>query len=426
MTMKKSIKKLYCRMFQRVMKAGVSVIPWRTPKLMKGAGAIRHLPAAVKRRGLKKALVVTGPTLIGRGLLEGLLEEMEEQGLLYVIYNKLEQNPTDENVEDAARLFWENGCDCMIAVGGGAPMDCAKAVGARIGRPNKQIRQMQGLFRVVKPIPMLFAVPTTAGSGSETTMSAVITEAAAHHKAAINDLRLMPKYAVLDPELTVGVPPEVTAATGMDALCHAVEAYTNDTYNSDTERELCRKAVRLIYDNLIKVYENGSDLEARQKMQQAAFYAGRAFTRGAVGYVHAIGHAVGGLYGTPHAVAMAVLLPHVMRAYGEAAHEKLAELSDVCKLAPTEAPDSVKADAFIRWIEGMKVQMQIPEYPEMIKKEDIKQIAKWAEKEANPLYPVPVIWNRREFESFIRGLTGKRKTGEDDLVFERQWKGKES
>ena len=157
MTTKKSVKKMYCRMFQSVMKAGISTIPWRTPKLMKGAGAVRHLPAAIKRRGLKKALIVTGPTLIGRGLLDGVLEEMEEQGLLYVIYNKVEQNPTDENVEDAVKVFLENGCDCMLALGGGAPLDCAKAVGARIARPNRQIRQLQGLFRVVKQIPMLFA-----------------------------------------------------------------------------------------------------------------------------------------------------------------------------------------------------------------------------------------------------------------------------
>ena len=206
---------------------------------------------------------------------------------------------------------------------------------------------------------------------------------------------------VFDPELTLGLPPDVTAMTGMDALCHAVEAYTNDKYNSDTERELCRKAVRLIYENLLKVYENGSDIEARQKMQQAAFYAGRAFTRGGVGYVHAIGHAVGGLYGTPHGLAMAIFLPYVMRAYGDAACKKLAELSDVCRLTTPQESDSVKADAFIGWIEELKVKMQIPQYPEMIRKADVKQIAKWAEKEANPLYPTPEVWNRREFERFL-------------------------
>ena len=164
---------------------------------------------------------------------------------------------------------------------------------------------------------------------------------------------------------------------------------------------MCRKAVRLIYENLLKVYENGSDIEARQKMQQAAFYAGRAFTRGGVGYVHAIGHAVGGLYGTPHGLAMAIFLPYVMRAYGDAACKKLAELSDVCRLTTPQESDSVKADAFIGWIEELKVKMQIPQYPEMIRKTDVKQIAKWAEKEANPLYPTPEVWNRREFERFL-------------------------
>lgn len=157
----------------------------------------------------------------------------------------------------------------------------------RIARPKKSVRQLQGLFRVLKRIPMIFTVPTTAGTGSETTIAAVVTDSKTHHKASINDISLMPKFAVLDPELTVGLPPKVTATTGMDALCHAVEAYTNNTYNTKLEKDLCRKAVRLIYDNLYKVYKDGTNLEARQNMQRAAFYAGRAFTRGSVGYVHA-------------------------------------------------------------------------------------------------------------------------------------------
>ena len=164
-------------------------------------------------------------------------------------------------------------------------MDCAKGIGARIARPNKPIHRMQGLFGVLRPIPTIFAVPTTAGTGSETTIAAVITEEATHHKASMNDLFLMPKFAVLDPELTVGLPPQMTAVTGMDALCHAVEAYTNNTYNSKKEKKLCKKAVKLIYDYLYVAYEDGKNLEARQKMQMAAFYAGRAFTRGCVGYM---------------------------------------------------------------------------------------------------------------------------------------------
>ncbi len=193
----------------------------------------------------------------------------------------------------------------------------------------------------------------------------------------------------------------MTSTTGMDALCHAVEAYTNNTYNSALEKKMCRKAVRLIYDNLYRAYTDGSDMEARQNMQEAAFLAGRSFTRGSVGYVHAIGHTLGGLYGTPHGLAMSILLPHVMRAFGKAVYKRLAELCDVCGLETTDDSAVAKAEAFIRWIEDLKEQMNIPERLDMVREEDVDQIVEWAEKEGNPLYPVPVIWSRQEFKEFI-------------------------
>lgn len=404
MKVKWNIRKLGCRAFQYGMKIGMCVLPWRVPKLMQGPGSVKKLPAAVKRRGFKKVLIVTDHTLTNLGLLDGMLDAMADSGLDYVIYDGVGPNPADENVEDGVVMFRERHCDCMIAFGGGSPMDCAKAVGARIARPRKKVNRLQGLFRVLRPIPVIFAVPTTAGTGSETTIAAVITESATHHKASINDLCLMPKFAVLDPELTTGLPPKVTSTTGMDALCHAVEAYTNHIYNSGLEQDMCRKAVKLVYDNLLNAYRDGSDLEARQNMQQAAFYGGRAFTRGSVGYVHAIGHTLGGLYGTPHGLAMSILLPHVMRAFGSVVWKRLGELSDVCGLTEKDAADSEKAEAFICWIENLKVQMDIPEYPDMIRAEDVDQIVEWAEKEGNPLYPVPVIWSRDEFKEFILSL----------------------
>ena len=190
----------------------------------------------------------------------------------------------------------------------------------------------------------------------------------------------------------------------MDALCHAVEAYTNDTYNTKLERELARKAVKLIYDNLYDAYADGSNLEARQNMQDAAFFAGRSFSRGCVGYVHAIGHALGGLYGTPHGVAMAVLLPLVMRQYGEAVYVRLAELCDVCGIQAKEDTAEAKADAFLCWIEDMKVRMNIPVYPPMLEPQDIDKIISWAHREANPLYPVPVVWTKKEFKQFLQKI----------------------
>ena len=272
------------------------IIPWRMPKILKGAGSVCQLPEFLKKKKLSNILIVTGPNIHKRGLLDELEKGLQQENLLYYIFDDVSQNPIDTEVERGVEIFKREKCSCIVAVGGGSPMDCAKAIGARIARPRKSIRQLQGVFKVLRPIPLFIAVPTTAGSGSETTIAAVITEEKTHHKAAINDLCLMPKMVILDPKLTVALPPSVTAATGMDALCHAVEAYTNDKYNTEFERDLCRRAVKYIYDNLYTAYQDGENLTARQKMQQAAFYAGRAFTRGSVGYVHAIGHTLSGLY----------------------------------------------------------------------------------------------------------------------------------
>lgn len=398
------MSKVFCRVFQAVMKVGMYFLPWSIPDTLKGAGAIKKLPAVVKEKGYHKALIVTDHALVENHLLDSFFEAMNQEELPFVLYDRVLPNPTDLMVEESVLLYKKEECDAIIAIGGGSPMDCAKAVGARIARPHKSVNQLQGLLRVLRRLPMIFTVPTTAGTGSETTIAAVITDSRTHHKASINDISLMPKYTVLDPELTIGLPPHVTATTGMDALCHAVEAYTNNTYNTRLEKELCKKAVKRVYENLYTVYQDGSNLKARQNMQYAAFYGGRAFTRGCVGYVHAIGHTLGGLYGVPHGLAMGILLPHVLRQYGSAVYKRLAELCDVCGIVPEENTKKAKAEAFIAWIEDLKVKMNIPLYPEGIKEEDIDQIVEWAYKEGNPLYPTPVTWSREDFKQFILSL----------------------
>lgn len=391
--------KMYCRIYQAVFKIGMYLIPWSMPETLEGAGAVKKLPALIKEKGFTKVLVVTDKVLMDLGLPKGMLEAMDSAGIEYVVYDGVQPNPTDRNVNEGLKLFRENGCQAMVAFGGGSPMDCCKGIGAMAVKKGKTVEQLQGLFKILHKIPTIFAVPTTAGTGSETTVAAVITNEKTHHKASMNDTSLMPKYAVLDPELTVGLPPKVTSTTGMDALCHAVECYTNNTYNSKLEKKLSEDAVKLIYDNLYEAYTDGSNIEARQNMQKAAFYAGRAFTRGCVGYVHAIGHTLGGLYGTPHGLAMSVILPHVMRQFGPAAHERLARLAEVCGM--TGANDAEKAEKFISWIEEMKVKMNIPAGLDVIKDEDVPQIIEWAMKEANPLYPVPAIWDKADFEKCI-------------------------
>ena len=391
--------KMYCRIYQAVFKIGMYLIPWSMPETLEGAGAVKKLPALIKEKGVTKVLVVTDKVLMDLGLPKGMLEAMDSAGIEYVVYDGVQPNPTDRNVNEGLKLFRENGCQAMVAFGGGSPMDCCKGIGAMAVKKGKTVEQLQGLFKILHKIPTIFAVPTTAGTGSETTVAAVITNEKTHHKASMNDTSLMPKYAVLDPELTVGLPPKVTSTTGMDALCHAVECYTNNTYNSKLEKKLSEDAVKLIYDNLYEAYTDGSNIEARQNMQKAAFYAGRAFTRGCVGYVHAIGHTLGGLYGTPHGLAMSVILPHVMRQFGSAAHERLARLAEVCGM--TGANGAEKAEKFISWIEEMKVKMNIPAGLDVIKDEDVPQIIEWAMKEANPLYPVPAIWDKADFEKCI-------------------------
>ena len=391
--------KMYCRIYQAVFKIGMYLIPWGMPETLEGAGAVKQLPELIRKKGYNKVLVVTDKVLMDLGLPKGMLDAMDAAGIEYVVYDGVQPNPTDRNVNEGLKLFRESGCQAMVAFGGGSPMDCCKGIGAMAVKKGKTVEQLQGLFKVLHRIPTIFAVPTTAGTGSETTVAAVITNEKTHHKASMNDTSLMPKYAVLDPELTVGLPPKVTSTTGMDALCHAVECYTNNTYNSKLEKKLAEDAVKLIYDNLYTAYCDSSNLEARQNMQKAAFYAGRAFTRGCVGYVHAIGHTLGGLYGTPHGLAMSVILPHVMRQFGSAAHERLARLAEVCGM--TGANDAEKAEKFISWIEELKAKMNIPAGLDVIKDEDVPQIIAWAMKEANPLYPVPVVWDKADFEKCI-------------------------
>lgn len=394
--------KAYCRIFQAVLKVGNYFMGYRMPDYIEGPGCIKRMPELLKKDNVNNILLVTGPNITKRGLNRGLMEALDEAGISYTVFNHIGANPTSDMVEEGVKLYHEKGCQAIIAFGGGSPMDCAKGIGARIARPNKSIAQLQGLLKVFKKIPAFYAVPTTAGSGSETTVAAVITDTATHHKAAIMDTHLIPRCAVLDPELTVGLPPFTTACTGMDALSHAVEAYTNHTYNTKLENDLAKQAVKLIYDNLLNAYRDGTNIEARQNMQKAAFFAGRAFTRGCVGYVHAVGHTISGLYNIAHGLAMAVILPHVMRQYGPAAYPRLAELADVCGIGG--ASNAERANRFILWIEDMNREMGLPTCLDMIKEQDIPQMIKWAMKEGNPLYPTPVTWTEADFRKLIDTL----------------------
>lgn len=320
-------------------------------------------------------------------------------GIPFCIYDKTVANPTTDNVSEAMNLYLDSGCDCIIGFGGGSSMDCAKAVGARIAKPKQSLAKMKGILKVHKKLPLLMAVPTTAGTGSETTLAAVITDAQTRYKYAINDFPLIPRYAVLDPKVTLSLPPFITATTGMDALTHAVEAYIGNSTTYGTRKDALL-AVKLIFENIDTVYTDGSNVDARRNMLHASFYAGCAFTKSYVGYVHAIAHSLGGEYNVPHGLANAVILPMVLEAYGEKIHKKLARLAVAAGLAEKDTPCDEAAGRFIQAIKDMKVRFGIGNRIPEIREEDIPKLSHYADKEANPLYPVPVLMNAAELEPF--------------------------
>ena len=400
--------KMYCRTFQAVLKQLIKLMPWRKPELLQFENGAAGLASFVKSKGIEKVLVATDGNLMKLGLCAPMLEAMEKEGVKAAVYDKVVANPTIDNVEAALALYNESGAQGIIAFGGGSPMDCAKGVGARVARPKKSIPKMKGILKVVKKMPPFFAIPTTSGTGSETTLAAVITDTTnpEHHlKYAIQDFPLIPHYAVLDPSLTAGLPQKVTSTTGMDALCHAIEAYIGNSNTKET-RQKAEEAIKLIFTYLKRAYDDGKDMEARKNMQTAAFDAGVAFTRAYVGNVHAMGHAMGAKYNTPHGLAMAVILPHMLDFYGEKIYKKLAKLADVVGI--TGADEAEKAKAFIKAVKDMNAYMQIPEnFGGIIKKEDAVDMSEAAYKEANPLYPVPVMMGKEDFvKMYLEVLNG--------------------
>ncbi len=399
------IAKIYCRAYQGVFKVimGSNLFNWKEPELLEGSGSVKTLPAFIKAKGLSKPLIVTDKGLTALKLLDGMCEEFDKENIKYVIFDDVQPNPTITNVDEAKECYERNGCDCIVAFGGGSPMDTAKAAGARVSNPGISVRKMQGILKIRKPLPPLFAVPTTAGTGSEVTLAAVITDEATHNKYPINDPKLRPGYAVLDPELTTGLPPHITSTTGMDALTHAVEAFIGRSNVANTE-EYAEKAVRMIFKNIETAYNDGKNIEARYNMLKASYYAGMAFTRAYVGYVHAIGHSLGGFYHVPHGYAMSIILPYVLEYYGSAAYDRLAVLADIAGLDTTGKSTSEKAQFFISEIKAMNARMNIPDHIDGIKSEDIHTLAQRAIKESNPLYPVPKIMDFDECCEIIKKI----------------------
>jgi alcohol dehydrogenase class IV len=388
--MKKLMLSAYYRLYQIIFKLAMPFLPWRKPELVEGAGSVKKLPRLLEDLRIKSVLIVTDRTLMKLGLLDNLIGELGVNGCQYAIYDKTIPDPTIQNVEEALHLYHEHNCKAIIAFGGGSPIDCAKVVGARVSRPKKPIEKMKGVLKVLFKIPTLIAVPTTAGTGSEVTLAAVISNSTTHEKYPINDFCLIPHFAVHDPELTLKLPPHITSMTGMDAMTHAVEAYIGRSNTKET-RKAALDAITLIHQNLLQAYNTPGDLNARAAMLKASYLAGVAFTRAYVGYVHAIAHTIGGFYGVPHGLANAIIMPHVLEFYGSAANSKLAELADHIGIGMGSQSTSQKATIFIQYIRDLNHKMNIQNNIEDIDESDIPEMISRALAEANPLYPVPRI-----------------------------------
>lgn len=391
-------KKIYCRSFQLALKTALPFLPYKNPEII---AKVEHIAVVIKKSGKTRPLIVTGKHLYAMGATEKLESSLAVAGLAYSIFNGAVANPTSQNVDEALKIYIADGCDCIIGFGGGSPMDCAKCVGALVARPKKTLWDMRGILKVKKKIPLFIAVPTTAGSGSEATLAAVIVDARTRRKYAINDFPLIPSYAVLDGEVLATLPRHIIAATGMDALTHAVEAYIGRGGNRATRKDAL-EAAKLIFDNL-KSFYNG-DNGAADNMLLAAHKAGRAFSKAYVGYVHAIAHALGGKYDIAHGLANAVILPVVLREYGKAVYKKLYKMAVYCGVADKNCKKKQGAEAFISRIEELNSEFDIGCGFSELRSDDIAEMAAFAEKEANPLYPVPVLWDREKIQKVYKKL----------------------
>ena len=389
-------KAAYCRAFQTAFRLAIPLLPYRVPEEL---DSVREIPLKLRELNVHSVLLVTNHVLRAKGLTADLERALSGAGIHCHIYDRTEANPTIANAEEALAVYREGSCGALIGFGGGSAMDCAKAVGVQVARPRTSLRKLKGILKVHAKLPPLFAVPTTAGTGSETTVAAILVDEKTRHKFQISDFCLIPRYAVLDAQVTAGLPPFFTATTGLDALTHAVEAYIGRSTTAKT-RAQATEATRLIFHYLERAWADGSDLEARRGMLRASYLAGSAFTVSYVGYCHCVAHTLGGMYNVPHGLANAVLLPYVLRAYGSSVYGRLKNLAVATGIASEDTLPAVASERFIREIEAMERRMQIPDKLPHIQAADIPSLARYADKEGNPLYPVPRLMDRRELERF--------------------------
>ena len=358
------LKLAFCRVCQTAFRIALPFLPYREPEIIKSCSELEYV---FRKERIKSPLIVTDSGITRNSLTKPLEDILKKCGIAYIIYDKTQPNPTVHNVEEALKIYLQNNCDSLIAIGGGSSMDCAKALGARLVYPKRSLGQLKGILRVMRTLPPLIAIPTTAGTGSEVTLAAIITDSEKQHKYALMSFPLIPRYAVLDAALTYSLPPHLTATTGIDALTHATEAYIGRSTTKETRR-LALEAAKLIFENIENAYNDGHNRIARENMLFAAYKAGIAFSKSYVGYIHAVAHSLGGTYGTPHGLANAVIIPYVLEAYGKSAYKKLHEIGIAVGVSDKNDSHEIGAKKFIKAVRDLNKRIGIPDKLTGIKK----------------------------------------------------------
>ncbi|UFS70778.1 iron-containing alcohol dehydrogenase [Geomonas sp. RF6] len=351
------------------------------PITLIGCGAAKGVGDNLKTLGAKKALIVTDKGLAKIGVADTIKQYIEQAGLQAVIYDGAEPNPTDQNVADGLKAYQQNGCDSIVSLGGGSSHDCGKGVGI-VATNGGTIQDYKGIDTVTKPMPPFVALNTTAGTGSEMTPAAVITNTSNHVKMVVWSINVSPNVSINDPELMTGMPPALTAATGMDALTHAIEAYVAAFANPKSDA-LALQAIKLIAKYLQKAVANGQDIEARTGMAYAEYLAGEAFSSAGLGIAHSLAHQPGSFIGLPHGVCNAIFLPLVCEFNMIACVEKYADVAEAMGIDTTGMTERAAAVAAIEAIKTLSADIGIPAgLSELgMKEKDIPEMAEWAMKE---------------------------------------------
>lgn len=393
----------------KLMKPAFGLIGKKLPKtnLHLGSDSVLEVAKIIKDKEIKRVLVITDEILLGLGLLTPMLDRLAEEEIEFTVYKDVKPDPTFTIVNEALAVCKKNDAQAIIAFGGGSVLDTSKTVAASAANNYIDPRKLEGMMKVKKqPLPFI-AIPTTAGTGSEVTIVAVVSDPDTHQKMTIVDPKLIASETILDPQITIGLPPHITSTTGLDAFTHAIEAYVSGFANQTTD-ELALKAIKLISQNIETTYNEPKNIEARQNLLLASMYAGEAFTRTYVGYVHAFSHNIGGKYGVPHGLANAVLLPYVMQDTKKEAQNRFAQIADVLEISNKTMNSSEKADAFIEYLFKLNQKLNIPKRLEAFDPKGIEQIIDGAFKEAHGTYPVPRYYTRAEAKVLLEKVCHKQ------------------